>query len=73
MKNQEESQSDFIEKMITLRKKKKLTQTKLSVISGVSQPVIARFENGKTDPQLSTIIRLLNSMGAELDLDENNL
>ena len=70
MKNQEDSQSDFIEKMISLRRKKKLTQTELSIISGVSQPVIARLEKSKTDPQLSTVIKLLHSMGAELTINE---
>ena len=68
MKNQEDSQSDFIEKMISLRRKKKLTQTELSISSGVSQPVIARLEKSKTDPQLSTVIKLLHSMGAELTI-----
>ena len=70
MKNQEDLQSDFIEKMISLRRKKKLTQTELSIISGVSQPVIARLEKSKTDPQLSTVIKLLYSMGAELTINE---
>ena len=70
MKNQEDSQSDFIEKMISLRRKKKLTQTELSIISGVSQPVIARLEKSKTDPQLSTVIKLLHSMGAGLTINE---
>lgn len=70
MKNQEDLQSDFIEKIISLRQKKKLTQTELSNISGVSQPVIARLEKSKTDPQLSTVIKLLHSMGAELAINE---
>lgn len=70
MKNQEDLQSDFIEKMILLRRKKKLTQTELSIISGVSQPVIARLEKSKTDPQLSTVIKLLHSMGAGLTINE---
>jgi predicted transcriptional regulator len=70
MKYQEDSQSDFIEKMISLRRKKKLTQTELSIISGVSQPVIARLEKSKTDPQLSTVIKLLHSMGAGLTINE---
>lgn len=73
MENKNDLQKDFIESMISIRHKKNLTQTDLSNISDVSQPVIARLEKGKTDPQLSTIIKLLDSMGAELTVKEENM
>lgn len=73
MENKNDLQKDFIESMISIRHKKNLTQTDLSNISDVSQPVIARLEKGKTDPQLSTIIKLLDSMGAELTIKEENM
>lgn len=34
----------------------------------VKQSVIARMESGKTDPQLSTILKLLVSMGKTLTI-----
>jgi DNA-binding XRE family transcriptional regulator len=43
-----------------------LTQKQLEQISGVRQPVIARLEKGVTDPQLSTVIRILAPLGKTL-------
>jgi len=43
-----------------------LTQKELEVASGVKQPVIARLERGTTDPQLSTIIKVLVPLGKTL-------
>ena len=37
-------------------------------MSGIKQPVISRMEKGITDPQLSTVVRLLNSLGKTLDI-----
>lgn len=35
-------------------------------MSGVSQPVIARMETGKTSPQLGTVLKVLASLGKTL-------
>ena len=35
-------------------------------LSGVSQPVIARMETGKTSPQLDTVLKVLASLGKTL-------
>lgn len=43
-----------------------LTQKELETASGVKQPVIARLERGNTDPQLSTIIKILTPLGKTL-------
>jgi predicted transcriptional regulator len=43
-----------------------LTQKELEAVSGVRQPVIARLERGSTDPQLSTLIKVLASLGKTL-------
>jgi len=42
-----------------LRLEAKLTQKKLAELVGVSQAHIAKIENGKVDPRLSTINRIL--------------
>ena len=52
--------------IINARQAKGLTQKELEAISGVKQPVIARLERGNTDPQLSTIIKVLAPLGKTL-------
>lgn len=58
----------LVQKLLELRQEKGLTQMDLEKLSGVKQPVIARLENGTTDPQLSTIVRLASSLGCSLTL-----
>lgn len=57
---------ELIQTLIDARQEKGMTQKKLEELSGVSQPVIARFESGKTNPQLNTILKLLKAMGKTL-------
>lgn len=64
--------NSFINSMVQLRNKKHITQQKLSAMSGVNQPVIARLEKGKSDPQLSTILKLLKCLEAELIIKEEH-
>lgn len=52
--------------IITARQASGLTQKELEAASGVRQPVIARLEKGTTDPQLSTIIKVLAPLGKTL-------
>lgn len=49
--------------IINARKHSKVSQKELEKLSGVRQPVIARLETGKTDPQLSTILKILKPLG----------
>lgn len=48
--------------MIEARHEKGISQKKLEELSGVSQPVIARMETGKTSPQLDTVLKVLVSL-----------
>lgn len=57
---------ELVGEMIRARKEQHLSQRDLETISGIKQSVIARMESGKTDPQLSTILKLLASMGKTL-------
>lgn len=50
------------------RKELGLTQKQIEEMSGVKQPIIARMEKGTTDPQLSTILKVLNSLGKTLQI-----
>ncbi len=51
-----------------IRKKMKLTQKDLAVISKSSQQEISRLEKREHSPALKTICRIVNSMGYELVL-----
>ncbi|WP_287026545.1 helix-turn-helix transcriptional regulator [Herbaspirillum sp.] len=55
------------ESMRRLRERKGISQSVLAGMVGTSQPQIARIESGKSDPQLSTILKLTKA----LDVDAN--
>ncbi|MCL2088345.1 MAG: helix-turn-helix domain-containing protein [Oscillospiraceae bacterium] len=56
----------IIGELIKARQDNGLTQKELEEASGVKQPVIARMERGTTDPQLSTVTKVLASLGKTL-------
>lgn len=60
--------------IINARQTNGLTQKQLEEASGVKQPVIARLERGSTDPQLSTLIKVLAPLGKTIAIVplENN-
>ena len=53
----------IVGEILKVRKEKGLTQAELESISGVKQSFIARVENNKTDPQLTTILKILRPLG----------
>jgi DNA-binding XRE family transcriptional regulator len=52
--------------MIEARHEKGISQKQLEHLSGVSQPVIARLETDVSDPQLTTILKILQPLGKTL-------
>ena len=56
----------IMSELIEARHKQGISQKKLEELSGVSQPVIARMETGKTSPQLDTVLKVLASLGKTL-------
>ena len=56
----------LVAEIVYARHETGLTQKQLEAASGVKQPVIARLEKGTTDPQLSTLIKLLTPLGKTL-------
>lgn len=57
---------DLIKATVEARNKSGLTQRKLSEISGIKQPAIARIESCSNSPKVSTLMKLLFSMGYTL-------
>lgn len=56
----------LVEEIINSRQEHGLTQKQLEEMSGVKQPIIARLERGTTDPQLSTLLKVLAPLGKTL-------
>ncbi|OFR44119.1 transcriptional regulator [Streptococcus sp. HMSC071H03] len=56
----------IMSELLDARNEKGISQKKLEELSGVSQPVIARMETGKTSPQLDTVLKVLASLGKTL-------
>lgn len=63
---------NLIMEIVTLRLKKNITQKELSTLTGISQPNIARFEKNTHSASLSTIIKILNSLGYKLKIEKQN-
>ena len=61
-----DSKVKIVEEIIKARRSKKITQQALEELSGVRQPVIARLEKNISDPQLTTVFKLLRPLGKTL-------
>jgi len=56
----------LIGELIRARQERGITQRELEEMSGVRQPIIARMENGKTTPNLGTVLKVLAPLGKTL-------
>ncbi len=52
--------------IVEARKRAQMTQTELASRMGTHQSVVARWETGKTQPTLETVIRAVESAGLKL-------
>ena len=57
---------DLMAKLLDAREKQGLTQKELADLCGVKQPFIARMEKGDTDPQVTTLLKILQPLGYTL-------
>jgi DNA-binding XRE family transcriptional regulator len=57
---------ELMGKLIEAREKRGLTQKALADLCGVKQPFIARMEKGDTDPQVTTLLKILQPLGYTL-------
>ena len=58
----------IINEIVHAREEEGITQKQLEIMSGIKQPIISRMEKGTTDPQLSTVLKVLNSLGKTLEV-----
>ena len=60
----------LVEQFIRARKSAHLSQKQLEILSGIPQPCIARTEKGITDPQLTTLLKMLEPLGLTLSITQ---
>lgn len=60
----------LLEALVNARKQARLSQKQLEILSGVAQPCIARREKGTTDPNLTTLLKLLEPLGLTLSISQ---
>ncbi|MBR1868083.1 MAG: helix-turn-helix domain-containing protein [Clostridia bacterium] len=60
----------ILEQLVKVRKSAKLSQKQLEILSGIAQPCIARTEKGATDPNLTTLLKLLEPLGLTLSITQ---
>ncbi len=65
-RNELKFKADIICEIIEARRDKGISQKELERLSGVKQPIIARLETDVTDPQLTTILKVLQPLGKTL-------
>ena len=71
-----ETKQALVHEILKTRRVRNMTQKNIEAACGVKQPVIARMERGLTDPQLTTILKVLAPLGktlaiVPLDVDED--
>lgn len=58
----------IVGEILEARKKAGITQTELENLTGIEQDFIAGLENNRTDPHLTTVLKLLRPLGLTLDV-----
>lgn len=61
-----ETKQQLVHEILRTRRELNMTQKNIEAACGVKQPVIARMERGMTDPQLTTILKVLAPLGKTL-------
>ena len=59
--------ANFAQRLKQLRNERKLPQTRVAELLGVSPRVYSRWETGDVTPHFDTIVRLADTLGVSLD------
>ena len=62
---------NVIDRIIEERKERGITQQKLSEMTGIVQPTIARMESKKSSPTVEFLAKILDALDLELDLKDS--
>ena len=65
-----EQEFEFIMEIVKLRLNNNVTQKELSNLTGIPQPNIARFEKNTHSASLTTVRKILNSLGDKLTIEK---
>lgn len=63
-----EFEVELVKTLIDTREALGISQRKLSELSGVKQPAIARLESLKAQPQVDTLLKILVPLGYKIDI-----
>ena len=69
MSSSEVKAIEIIAKIRALRFKENMSQSELSRRSGIPQKTISRMESGLSYPSVPTLIRLVDTLGYEMDVN----
>lgn len=58
----------FPKNLKTLRKRKKLTQEELALISDIDRTILSKWESGKCEPDIKAIIKIASFFDVPVDL-----
>ena len=57
---------ELIDRIVSERKRRNITQKELAAMTGISQQSISRLEREKHMPKIDTLIKLLDGLGLKL-------
>lgn len=61
---------DFIRQIVKIRQEEKMSQKEIERLTGISQANVARFEKNTHSASLSTVIKILNTLGYRLSIEK---
>ncbi len=64
-----EAEYQIIKSMLEARRRKAITQSQLSELTGIAQADISRIENGNANPSIQTLQRLAAGLGMRLKVE----
>ena len=64
---------DMIQRLIERRTQLRMSQARLARIIGTKQPAIARLENGAHNTTVSTLYKVANALGLDVELKPRSL
>lgn len=61
--------NSLIDKLITIRKNKGISQEKLANLTNITRCTLARIETKKNIPKIDTFLKIVNALDCKISLD----